>query len=125
MSVESYRDLLVWQKVMDFVTECYRVTERFPRTETYGLASQLQRSAVSVPANIAEGAGRGHTKEYIQHLCISNGSLFETETHLMIASRLGYLSHEEVQRLLIVTSEIGRMLRGLMASLDRKLTTPR
>jgi four helix bundle protein len=123
MSVESYRDLHVWQKAMDFVVDCYQVCNRFPKSETYGLSSQLQRSAVSIPANIAEGAGRGHTKEYVQHLCISNGSLFESETHLMIAVRLGYLAEQDAQGLLARSGEIGRMLRGLMAALERKMTS--
>jgi len=85
MSVQSYRDLQVWQKSMDLVTECYRATQQFPKTEIYGLTSQLQRAAVSVPANIAEGQGRQHTKEFIQHLSIAYGSLAELETHLQIA----------------------------------------
>jgi len=82
MAVLSYRDLQVWQKAMDFVVECYRAAEQFPKTETYGLVIQLQRSAVSVPANIAEGQGRNHTREFINHLSMAYGSLMEVETHL-------------------------------------------
>jgi four helix bundle protein len=89
--LRSYRDLEVWRKAMDFVTECYTLTRDFPKSETYGLTSQLQRAAVSVPANIAEGQGRQHTAEFIQHLSIAYGSLMEAETHIQIAQRLGYV----------------------------------
>jgi four helix bundle protein len=119
--VTSYHDLTVWQKAIDLVTECYRLTERFPRTEVYGLASQLQRAAVSVPSNIAEGAGRHHTREYVRHLGIAGGSLFEAETQIIIASRLGYVTADDTRPLLAVVAEIGRMLHGLIASLERKL----
>jgi four helix bundle protein len=119
--VNSYHDLTVWQKAIDLVVACYRLTERFPRTEVYGLAAQLQRAAVSVPSNIAEGAGRHHTKEYIRHLGIARGSLFEAETQVIIASRLGYVTDEDARPLLAAVAEIGRMLHGLIASLERKL----
>ncbi len=121
--VTSYHDLTVWQKSIDFVVGCYRLTERFPRAEIYGLAAQLQRAAVSVPSNIAEGAGRHHTKEYIRHLGISRGSLFEAETQIIIASRLGYVGGDETRPLLAAVGEIGRMLHGLIGSLERKLDT--
>ena len=121
MTVTSYHDLIVWQKAIDFVVDCYQLTSCFPRTETYGLASQLQRSAVSIPSNIAEGAGRLHTREYIRHLGISRGSLFEAETQIIIAQRLNYTTAEAIQPLLARVIEIGRMLHGLIASLERKL----
>lgn len=123
MALLSYRELHVWQKSMDFVVECYRATEMFPKSETYGLASQLQRAAVSVPANIAEGQGRNHTREFINHLSIAYGSLMEVETHLQIAARLRYIDESLLDRLLLLSNEIGRMLNGLMQSLQRKLTT--
>lgn len=121
MRVASYRDLTVWQRAMDFTVACYHLTARFPRTETYGLASQLQRAAVSIPSNIAEGAGREHTREYIHHASYSNGSLFEAETQILLAQRLGYLTSEEVEPALTTSSEVGRMLRGLISALERKL----
>ena len=123
MIIRSYRDLEVWQKAMDLVVACYRVAENFPKTETYGLAIQLQRAAVSVPANIAEGQGRNHTKEFINHLSMAYGSLMEIETHLQIAGRLGYMKDSDLQGLLSQSNEIGRMLNGLMQSLNRRLTT--
>lgn len=85
MTVQCYRDLLVWQKAMEVVLACYRLSETFPKTETFGLASQLRRAAVSIPANIAEGHGREHLGDYLHHLSIANGSLMEAETHLLLA----------------------------------------
>ena len=123
MALQSYRELQVWQKSMDLVVECYRTTEKFPKSETYGLAAQLQRAVVSVPANSAEGQGRNHTREFINHLSIAYGSLMEVETHLQIAARLAYITQPELDDLLIRTNEVGRMLNGLMQSLNRKLTT--
>lgn len=121
MPVQSYRDLQVWQKSMDLVITCYQAAERFPKSEAYGLVSQLQRAAVSVPANIAEGQGRNHTKEFINHLSIAYGSLMEVETHLQLAVRLNYIDEILLQQLLDRTNEIGRMLNGLMQSLYRRL----
>lgn len=120
MSVSSYRDLKVWQKAMDLVVGCYRLTEGFPKSETYGLSSQLRRAAVSVPANIAEGQGREAIKEYLHHLSIANGSLMELETHLLIAGRLRYTEDRELAPLLAQTSEVGKMLNGLIKSLRTK-----
>lgn len=85
MSIKSYRDLLVWQKAMDLVAESYGLSAKPPKTETYGLASQIQRAAVSIPANIAEGHGREHLGDYLHHLSVANGSLMELETHLLLA----------------------------------------
>ena len=123
MHLKSYRDLEVWQKAMDLVVGCYRMTEQFPKTELYGLTSQLQRAAVSIPANIAEGQGRSHTREFLNHLSVAYGSLMEVETHLEIAARLEYLDQAELHRLLDQTGEIGRMLNRLMQALNRRLAT--
>jgi four helix bundle protein len=121
MTVTSYHKLTVWQKAIDFVVDCYALTGYFPKTELYGLSSQLQRAAVSIPSNIAEGAGRGHTREYIRHLGIARGSLFESETQIIISQRLGYTTPEQIAPLLDLVAEVGRMLYGLIASLERKL----
>jgi four helix bundle protein len=118
--VRRYQDLLVWQKSMDFIVECYRVSRSFPSEEKFGLTSQLQRAVVSVPANIAEGQGRQHTTEFIQFLCVSYGSLMEVETHLQIACRLGYLPDTSLNELLKRFAEIGRLLNGLLRSLRQK-----
>jgi four helix bundle protein len=120
--MKSYRDLNVWQRAMDFVVECYRTSNGFPKREMYALCNQLQRAVVSVPANIAEGYGRRSTKEYLHHVAIAYGSLLEVETHLQIAARLGYVETEPVNLLLDLASEIGKMLNGLMASLRRRLS---
>lgn len=122
MSVNSYRDLEVWQKGMDLVVACYEAAKNFPSDERFGLISQLQRAAVSVPANIAEGHGRTHLKEYLNHISIAYGSLMEIETHVQIAERLTYLSSESVGRLLSDTERLGRMLNGLKRSLESKLS---
>jgi four helix bundle protein len=117
----SFRDLGVWQKGMDLVVECYRVSEGFPKSESYGLTSQLRRAAVSIPANVAEGKGRRTTRSYLHFVDIAYGSLMELETLLEIASRLSYLPAEARQSLMSRAAEIGRMLNGLIASLERKL----
>jgi four helix bundle protein len=121
MSIRSYRELEVWQKAMDLVVDCYNIANQFPKSEAYGLTSQLQRAAVSVPANIAEGQGRSHTKEFLNHLSMSYGSLMELETHLQIATRLGYIDDSSLKALLEKSAEIGRMLNGLIRSLNQKL----
>ena len=121
--IRSYRDLDVWEKAMDLVVGCYRTCNAFPKAELYGLSSQLQRAAVSIPANIAEGHGRSHTREYLHHLSIAYGSLMEVETHLQIAARLNYIDDSSLLRLLDRTGEIGRMLNRLIQALNRKLTS--
>ena len=123
--VRSYRELIVWQKAVDLVTEVYRMTNGFPRHEIYGLTSQLRRSSVSVPSNIAEGQGRASKGEFVQFLCHARGSLFELETQLYIAGRLGYLNAAEEHDLLGRTTEVARILNGLITSLgasSRKLS---
>src|SRR6266542_2536034 len=118
MTIQTYRDLTVWQKSMDLVAEIYRLTKLFPQDELFGLTSQIRRAAVSVPANIAEGYGRIHRKEYLHHLSIARGSLMEVETHLQIAVRLSYLSREQVVPSWGLAQEVGRLLNGLIRSLE-------
>jgi four helix bundle protein len=115
--LKSYRDLLVWQKGIDLVVVAYKATATFPTSELYGLTSQIRRAAASIPANIAEGYGRGSRKEYLQFLQIAQGSLKELETHFIIAQRLLYLTPSQTERLLADTEELGRMLRGLIQKL--------
>ncbi len=119
--MESYQDLKVWQKAVETVTDIYRMTKGYPKDKMYGLVSQMRRSAVSVPSNIAEGWGRGNTKEYIRFLAIARGSLLELETQLIISEKLGYLCPEKHNVLIKQTGEIGRMLNGLIASLSRQI----
>jgi len=118
--VTGYRDLQVWQKAMDLVVQCYRITQRFPKSEVYGLAGQIQRAAISVPSNIAEGNQRKHIKEFLQHISIAYGSLAELETQLIIANRLDYINEEEADEIIKQTSEIGKMLNELRRFVEKR-----
>jgi four helix bundle protein len=121
--MHGHRELIVWQKAMDLVVAIYKLSKSFPKAETYGLASQIQRAAVSIPSNIAEGQGLKQTQAYARHLAIASGSLAELETQLEIADRLGYLSAERRQ-VIDQASEVGRMLWGLRRSLQSRLAAP-
>jgi four helix bundle protein len=116
---KSYRDLVAWQKAMDLVASVYRVTSAFPREEIYGLTSQLRRAAVSIPSNIAEGQGRFGATEFRHFLRQANGSLMELETQILIAERLGYITPKEASTVLNSAAEVGKILHGLIASLER------
>ncbi len=120
VEVKSYRDLKVWKRAMDLVIMCYQLTYKLPKTEVYGLTSQIQRAAVSIPANIAEGKGRNNLGEYIYHLSIANGSLKELETHLLIIERLSYLENSALHPVLELAEEIGRMLSTLIKTLKER-----
>ena len=113
----GYRDLKVWQAAMRLAEEVYRLSAKFPKHETYGLVSQIQRSAVSLPSNIAEGHGRNSNKEFNHFLGIALGSLAELETQLILAQRFNYLTEEEVNPPLQISEEIGKMLKGLQKSI--------
>jgi four helix bundle protein len=120
--VNNYRDLKVWQMAMTLTESIYLATQSFPTRETYALANQLQRAAVSIPSNIAEGHARSSTKDYMRFVSISQGSLAEAETQLELAHRLGYIPKSELLCLLDQTNEVGRMLHGLRSALTAKLT---
>lgn len=120
MYIRSYRDLHVWQRSIELVERIYAVTKTFPRDETYGLTSQLRRAAVSISSNIAEGHAKASSKEYLRHISMSLGSLAETDTQLEIASRLGYLSHDDFIMVANLADEVGKMLRGVQQSMRRK-----
>jgi four helix bundle protein len=122
MTVRHYSDLIVWQKAMDLVTELYRATEPFPQREMFGLTNQLRRAGVSIPSNIAEGQGRGTTKDFLNFLYVARGSLQEAETQILIASRLGYVGDECRDSLLARTAEVSRILNGLINSLATSVT---
>ena len=96
IGMKSYKELDVWQKAVSLAIDIYKIAEKFPHSEKFGLTSQIQRAVTSVPANIAEGWGRGSTKEYIQFLHIARGSLLELETHIIIAQKLDYLSNDQL-----------------------------
>ena len=108
--LQSYRDLIVWQKGVDLVVELYKATKFFPETERYGLTSQMRRSAVSIPANIAEGYTRRHKQEYTQFIRTAFASGAELETHLLIAKRLDFLSESSYDNLEKSLTEIMKML---------------
>lgn len=113
----KYQDLVVWQKAMDLVAAAYEETADFPVEERYGLKQQLRRASVSIPSNIAEGQART-TRDFQHFLRMSRGSLFEVETQVLIAQRLGYLDAKSVQRLLDMSDEVSRLITGLGKSLD-------
>jgi four helix bundle protein len=117
MQIKSFRDLRVWQAGIDLVRNVYELSSSFPRSEAYGLSSQMQRAAVSIPSNIAEGHARESTKEYLQHLSIAQASLAELETQLEIAKQLNYISEEEATRLLEKMNSLGRQLFALRNAL--------
>lgn len=118
--VESYQDLLVWQKGMALAEMCYRLTRQFPREEMYGMISQIRRAAASVPANIAEGWGRENQGEFIQFLKIAQGSLKELETHLLLAVRVELTTQELANPALKQCEELGKMLRAFLRSMQKR-----
>ena len=117
--VRSYKDLVAWQKSMDLVTAVYRASQGFPKAEIFGLVSQIRRSAVSVPSNIAAGHARTSRKEFQYFLSNARGSLAELETQLTIAHQLAYIDETVINELLERLGEVGRILNGLLAALKR------
>jgi len=111
---KSYRDLIAWQKAIQLVTDIYKATRQFPKEEIYGLTSQIRRAAVSVPSNIAEGQARLSKLEFKNFLSHARSSLVEVETQLLIARNLGYLSEPAAGQLLEQTTEVARILNGLL-----------
>jgi|SRR5215469_7094505 len=112
----TFADLEVWRASMEVVTRIYRLTRHFPKDEMYGLTSQIRRAAVSVPSNIAEGKGRASDRELSQFLCVARGSLFEIQTQLHIAEKLGYVSKEEAESVQRETVRVCQMLNALLRS---------
>jgi len=121
VKLNSYKDLKVWQKSIELVTEIYNLTEKFPRSEVYGLAVQMQRAAVAIPSNIAEGQKRGHSKEFLQFLYISYSSGAELETQIEICKRLPKLKNLEYNKGESLLQEVMKMLNALISSLKKKL----
>src|SRR5438094_10584930 len=117
--MKGHRELNVWQMAMDLMVAVYKLTRSFPKTETYGLASQMQRAVVSVPSNIAEGHGLKQTQAYLRHLAIANGSLQELDAQFEIADRLGYVADQD-KSVVNQAGEVGRMLTGLRRSLQSR-----
>lgn len=120
--IRSYRDLVVWQKAMALAADCYLKTKSFPRTEAFGMTSQIRRAAASIPANIAEGNGRENTGAYINSLRIAQGSLKELETYLMLANTVELMDKNNADELLLACDQAGRLLRALIRALQEKIT---
>ncbi|MEP6708117.1 MAG: four helix bundle protein [Pyrinomonadaceae bacterium] len=118
MTMRPHQKLEAWSKAVELVTDIYRSTERFPKEERYGLTSQIRRAAISIPANIAEGAGRRSKKEFVHFLSNSQGSASELETELIIANRLGYLDETSFAELVSQLERIGRLITGLSRHLN-------
>ncbi|HUX14902.1 MAG TPA: four helix bundle protein [Phycisphaerae bacterium] len=117
--VKSYRDLVAWQKGMDLAGLVYRATTRFPSEERFGLVAQMRRAAVSVPANVAEGFGRGGRADFRRFVLMARGSLFELQTHGELARRLGWLKGKTLTLLRQDSQELDAILRGLIRSLGK------
>jgi len=122
--LRNYKELKVWQKSYKLCLEIYRETNVFPKNEGFGLTSQMRRSALSIPSNIAEGYGRKTTPEYLRSLYIAYGSTCELETQLLLSGDLGYLDKESLSGLHRDIGEVERMLKALIKSLENKHLTP-
>ena len=122
MALRSYQELIGWKKGIELVTDVYQLTQKFPKREIYGLTSQIRRAAVSISSNIAEGQGRMSRGEFKQFLGHARGSVFELESQVLIARNLAYLNMEEGEFLLERIAELGRVLNGLLKSLDPAVT---
>lgn len=118
MKTNSYKDLIVWQQSLDLVHEIYKITRQFPKSEVYALASQMQRAAVSIPSNIAEGQSRNHKPEFIQFLHIAYGSSSELETQILISKReYPEIAYDGIENKL---DSVQKMLMGLIKSIKSR-----
>ena len=117
--IKTYKDLLIWQKGMEIVKAIYMLCKEIPNEELYGLQSQVKRSAISIPSNIAEGWGRNYTKSYIQFLKYSRGSLLELETQVIIARELGFISAESYNKTQGLITEESKMINAFIKSIDK------
>ncbi len=117
--VQSYKDLIVYQKSYKLALKIYQTTKNYPKEEIYGLISQMRRSSVSIPCNIAEGYRRGHRKEYIQFLHMAHGSCGELETLLSLSQDLGLIEKDSFENLYRLEEEVSKLLKGLIVSLSK------
>lgn len=115
--MNSYKELIVWQKSIELSKKIYSLTERFPKSEVFGIANQMRRAVVSIPSNIAEGYARGHRKEYLQFLSVAFGSGAELETQILIAKELNFIKEIECKEISSLLGEIMKMLNKLISSL--------
>ena len=121
IAISSYRELLIWQKGMDITEKVYQLTKSFPMEEQYGLTSQIKRSSISIPSNIAEGFGRNSTKSYLHFTKIARGSLFELETQLLLANKLNFIKNEEdYTTIMYLITEESKMISSFIKKLSVK-----
>lgn len=118
-NIKSFRQLIVWQKSMDLASRCFEAVRKFPRSEQTALGFQIQRSAISIPSNVAEGFSRHSTPSYVQHLWIAHASGAELETQLELGRRVGLIEERVAETLIADAREVGRMINGLVRSLER------
>jgi four helix bundle protein len=116
----NYRDLVAWQQAMKLTSRIYKLSAHWPEREIFGLTAQVRRAAVSIPSNIAEGQGRNTTRDFMRYLSIAYGSLLEVETQVQIAADLGFTNADSLSKTLNLTSELGRVINGLLRSLRTK-----
>ena len=121
--VKTYKDLIVWQKAMEMTIALYQIVKKLPKEETYALGDQMRRAAISIPSNIAEGFGRNSKKEYLQFLYIANGSVYELETQLLLCVQIKYLTEVEIQPLISLLSEIGKIIMTITKKLTLNTST--
>ena len=117
MSINSFRELRVWQLGMELTEKIYHLTSDFPKSETYGLSSQMRRAAVSIPSNLAEGHGRNSTKEFLQFIAIAFGSICELETQILLSHRLKYIETKDLETTSALLTETSKTIRGLQKAL--------
>jgi len=118
-TAKRHSDLIAWQKAMELVEAVYKMTKAFPKEELYGLTSQLRRSVVSVPSNLAEGHSRSGSREFMHRVSIAHGSLSEVETQIEIAFRLKYIDAAQRDQIFKMSAETGRIINGLFHSLEK------
>lgn len=119
--INTYKDLIVWQKAVALVTSVYALTKSFPQEEKFGIVNQLNRAAVSIPSNVAEGWGRESSKNYLQFLKIARGSVMETETLLVISKNLNFISDSQFLSITQEIEEVSKILQGLINSIQQKI----
>jgi len=120
-SRNSHKDLILWQKALDLAVAVHEASAAFPKSEMFGLVSQIRRAAVSIPSNIAEGSARRSTREFIAFLHIARGSMAEVETQLLLAQRVGYVGNERLTVLQLRLDEVGRIMNAVITGLRRRL----
>jgi four helix bundle protein len=121
---KSFKDLVVWQRAIDLTEQVYRFTGTFPKSEIYGLTSQMRRAAISVASNIAEGSGRGSKRDFRHFLVTARGSICEVQTQLVLAGKLGLARNEKISEIESIANEVGRMLNGLIQSMRKDAGVP-